>query len=49
MRVGQDPADHEHPYGFVEGTWQSMLRILDPGVMAGDNGWQLRLKFTSAR
>ena len=49
MRVGQDPAYHEHPYGFVEGTWQSMLRTLDPGVMAGDNGWQLRLKFTSAR
>ena len=49
MRVGQDPADHEHPYGFVEGTWQSMLRILDPGVMADDNGWQLRLKYSSAR
>jgi voltage-gated potassium channel Kch len=23
--------------------WQSMLRTLDPGVVAGDNGWQLRL------
>src|SRR5690349_19033485 len=43
MRVGQDPADHEHPYGFFEGIWQSMLRTLDPGVVAGDNGWQLRL------
>jgi ion channel POLLUX/CASTOR len=43
MRVGQDPADHEHPYGFFEGVWQSMLRTLDPGVVAGDNGWQLRL------
>ena len=43
MRVGQDPADHEHPYGFFEGAWQSMLRTLDPGVMAGDNGWKLRL------
>src|SRR6187402_1734247 len=43
MRVGQDPADHEHPYGFFEGMWQSMLRTLDPGVVAGDNGWQLRL------
>ncbi len=43
MRIGQDPADHEHPYGFFEGMWQSMLRTLDPGVVAGDNGWQLRL------
>src|SRR5215510_3653824 len=43
MRVGQDPADHEHPYGFFEGMWQSMLRTLDPGVFAGDQGWQLRL------
>ena len=37
MRVGQDPADHEHPYGFFEGAWQAMLRTLDPGVVAGDS------------
>jgi ion channel POLLUX/CASTOR len=43
MRVGQDPDDHEHPYGFFEGIWQSMLRTLDPGVVAGDAGWKLRL------
>src|SRR5688572_16911774 len=43
MRVGQDPQDHEHPFGFFEGMWQSMLRTLDPGVVAGDSGWQLRL------
>ncbi len=43
MRVGMDPADHEHPFGFFEGMWQSMLRTLDPGVVAGDQGWQLRL------
>ncbi len=43
MRVGQDPTDHEHPFGFFEGMWQSMLRTLDPGVFAGDQGWQLRL------
>jgi len=43
MHIGQDPADREHPYGFFEGMWQSMLRTLDPGVVAGDNGWQLRL------
>ena len=43
MRTGADPADHEHPYGFFEGVWQAMLRTLDPGVVAGDSGWQLRL------
>src|SRR5262245_12757761 len=43
MRIGQDPADHEHPFGFFEGMWQSMLRTLDPGVFAGDQGWQFRL------
>lgn len=43
MRVGQDPADTGHPFGFFEGMWQSMLRTLDPGVFAGDQGWQLRL------
>ncbi len=43
MRIGQDQSDHEHPYGFFEGAWQAMLRTLDPGVIAGDSGWQLRL------
>jgi ion channel POLLUX/CASTOR len=43
MNVGQDPADHAHPYGFYEGVWQAMLRTLDPGVVAGDNGWKLRI------
>ncbi len=43
MRIGQDPSDHEHPYGFFEGAWQAMLRTLDPGVIADDSGWQLRL------
>ncbi len=43
MRVGQHPDDHEHPFGFFEGAWQAMLRTLDPGVFAGDEGWKLRL------
>ena len=43
MRIGQDPDDDEHPFGFFEGMWQSLLRTMDPGVVAGDNGWQLRL------
>lgn len=29
--------------GFVEGVWQSMLRVIDPGAMGGDNGWPLRV------
>lgn len=29
--------------GFREGLWQSMLRVLDPGTMAGDEGWGARL------
>ena len=28
--------------GFVEGLWQSMLRVVDPGTMSADNGWALR-------
>ena len=43
MHIGADPGDRAHEYGFFEGMWQSMLRTLDPGVVAGDNGWQLRL------
>jgi K+/H+ antiporter YhaU regulatory subunit KhtT len=29
--------------GIVEGIWQSMLRVIDPGTMAGDSGWPLRI------
>lgn len=29
--------------GYVEGFWQIMLRAFDPGVMAPDQGWELRL------
>jgi voltage-gated potassium channel Kch len=29
--------------GFFEAFWQSMLRVLDPGTFAGDNGWGLRV------
>ena len=30
------------PLGFGEAFWQSTLRILDPGVLSTDKGWQLR-------
>ena len=29
--------------GFAEGFWQSMLRVLDTGTIANDNGWFLRV------
>jgi voltage-gated potassium channel Kch len=28
---------------IFEGIWQSMLRVMDPGTMAGDHGWGTRL------
>lgn len=29
--------------GFLESFWQSLLRVLDSGTFAGDNGWGLRV------
>ena len=43
MHIGADPGDRAHEYGFFEGMWQAMLRTLDPGVVAGDAGWRLRV------
>jgi voltage-gated potassium channel Kch len=34
------PGDDET---IFEGIWQSMLRVMDPGTMAGDRGWGTRL------
>ena len=28
---------------YSEAMWQSLLRVIDPGTMAGDNGWSLRI------
>jgi hypothetical protein len=28
--------------GVVEGMWQSLMRLLDPGTLANDSGWALR-------
>lgn len=33
----------EKPMGFFESFWQSLLRSIDPGTMAGDVGWSFRL------
>ncbi len=29
--------------GFIEGAWQSLMRTLDAGNLAGDEGWGLRI------
>jgi voltage-gated potassium channel Kch len=30
------------PMGFIEGTWQSLMRALDSGAVGGDAGWPFR-------
>lgn len=32
----------EEPLGFIEGSWQSLMRTLDSGTMGGDAGWGFR-------
>lgn len=36
------PGDGD-PIGFVEGSWQSLMRTLDSGTMGGDEGWSFRI------
>lgn len=36
------PDDAGSQLGPLEGAWQSMLHALDPGTLAGDQGWLLR-------
>ena len=43
LRIGADPADPGRPLGAVEGAWQSLMHAIDPGTLAGDQGWELRL------
>jgi voltage-gated potassium channel Kch len=31
--------------GFIEASWQAMLRTLDSGNVANDNGWDIRIIF----
>jgi hypothetical protein len=40
--VGADPSDPASRLGLVEGGWQSLMRTLDAGNLAGDEGWALR-------
>ena len=43
LGIGTDPADAGSQLGLVEGAWQSMLHSMDPGTLAGDAGWALRV------
>ncbi|HVF57963.1 MAG TPA: hypothetical protein VM934_17565 [Pyrinomonadaceae bacterium] len=36
---GQEP----QAFSFVEAFWQSLMRSLDPGTLAGDTGWGYRI------
>jgi voltage-gated potassium channel Kch len=40
----QDDADS---LGFVEASWESLMRTLDPGTMGGDTGWGFRVVMLS--
>lgn len=33
----------EEPMGFIEGSWQSLMRALDSGAVGGDAGWEFRI------
>jgi ion channel POLLUX/CASTOR len=43
LRVRTAPDEPASRLGAMEGAWQSMLHALDPGTLAGDQGWLLRL------
>ncbi len=33
----------EEPYNLSEAFWQSLMRSIDPGTVAGDEGWSFRI------
>jgi ion channel POLLUX/CASTOR len=33
----------EEGFSFAEALWQSVMRAIDPGTLAGDNGWSYRI------
>jgi voltage-gated potassium channel Kch len=43
LGIGSDPADPASQLGLLEGGWQSLMRTLDAGNLAGDEGWALRI------
>ena len=40
--TGFSPYDSES-LGFIEASWKSLMRTLDPGTMGGDTGWGFRI------
>ncbi len=42
LHLNTTPDDANSQIGAIEGAWQSMLHALDPGTLAGDQGWPLR-------
>jgi len=42
LLVGIAPEGQE-PQNFAEALWQSLMRAIDPGTLAGDNGWSYRI------
>ena len=38
-----EPAKKEEGYSFAEAFWQSLMRSMDAGSVAGDTGWWFRL------
>jgi voltage-gated potassium channel Kch len=43
--IGPEAAEGQSPQslGFFEAFWQSLMRALDPGTLAGDAGWHYRI------
>ena len=41
--LGIRPGGEDHPLGFIEAAWQSLMRTLDSGTMGGDAGWGFRI------
>ncbi len=41
-RTSSEPPKKEDGYGFAEAFWQSLMRSMDAGSVAGDTGWWFR-------
>ncbi len=42
--VPEVPEGHEpQTFSFAEALWQSIMRAIDPGTLANDNGWSYRI------
>jgi voltage-gated potassium channel Kch len=41
--ISPESGEGEQSLSFVEAFWQSLMRALDPGTLAGDSGWRYRV------